>query len=696
MKNKIYFFLYFVCVSLSSCGGSSTSKSNAGGLEDEDNSDQVEVFKSFSVTGLYGCVTLIAKEDSANLCSENGAYNDDGELEFSYNENEELDFLLSITNKPDIQECVFDNGEASIIYRDTNDELNITCTDVLPAARSYLARNNYGARLEPQDQISHCLGSTSANTLSTYSQLMPEGQQPAVFIDFIDLANVNENTLTRLQRLLAEYREAGNYIAAQIGLNFTYHPYPTTHYDAEVANGDYDEQIHMLAEMLAELSHPVYLRVGFEFNGWEWMGYEPESYKAAFIRITNIVREYSDEIATVWHAVSEGITENPNSIYDYYPGDEYVDWWGLSMFNPDQFVHPSVTRFFEEAHTAGKPVMIAESTAKGIGVDDGLQDWNTWFEPYFNTIANQPGVKALCYINWDWENRLEIWNDWGNAQIQDNRAIETYFKAELSNSIFLHGDSEKSMRLNLLGLADRAAPEAVSDFELSEESSTLDFSWVDSQPEVRRYDVYLNNILMASTSANSLSLNKRFMRAGTDYEASVIAVDRIGNKSARSDSIAFALTSSLEKIENGDFEEGSAPWKIDKYGAGDMVLSIETETPISGAASGKITITEDANESWHLQFGQLVSTNEGADYRIRYSLRANRDTSFFVGLQQTEGPYEFLFTEQHTLSAGVPVDVDFTVTESITNFRNFVFVLGYASSGTEIIIDNVSVVESFQ
>ena len=651
--------------------------------------------RAVSASGLIGCVKFEAESNEYTLCANDSdnVQTTPGIFSYTYTENAQPDFPIRITQQPEAQQCLFENNSTEILFQNLTGIAAVVCTDQTPNQRIYLARNNYSALLEPKDTIRHCLGSSETPTLDEYSQLVSP-HQPSTFIDFIDLANVNTTSLERLRNVFAQYRQQGHYMALQVGLNMTVHPDPTTHYEQDVASGLYDKEIQLLAEALAEFGHPVYLRIGVEFNGWEWMGYEPETYKAAFIRVTNIMREASSEIATVWHAVSEGITNNPNSIAEYYPGDEYVDWWALSLFNVLQFNHPSIRKFLDDAHTAGKPVMIAESTARGTGTEDGLIDWFLWFHPFFDLIANEPGIKMMCYINWDWNNRLEVWSDWGNARVQENHAISVYYKTEISHPIYQHSDDETTVRPQILKTPELTPPTHITNFNLTENEAGIELTWDDEQDNIQRYDIYVNDELFNQTTASPYQIRNTQLTSEQDTDISIVTVDIAGNQSARSETLNYMTPNNIEKITNGNFEQGIDGWIKRNFNAGDYTLEASDQPSIAGNLSGKITITEADSISWHMQLSQLFSTTASMHYRIQYTLKANTDVSVTVGLQQVDSPYEFSYIEVHNISANETITIDQKIMETKDDYRTLTFMLGDAPQGSEIIIDDVSVLES--
>ncbi len=74
---------------------------------------------------------------------------------------------------------------------------------------------------------------------------------------------------------------------------------------------------------------PVYLRFGAEFDVWENQC-DPDDFIAAFRHVSDYFKDRNSNVAIVWspNQVSNWYVD----IDDYYPGDDYVDWVGLSLY----------------------------------------------------------------------------------------------------------------------------------------------------------------------------------------------------------------------------------------------------------------------------------------------------------------------------------------------------------------------------
>jgi len=212
-----------------------------------------------------------------------------------------------------------------------------------------------------------------------------------------------------------------------------------------VFTGRLDTQIRSLLAYLERSSaSKIFLRIGYEFDNPSFgYGDDPSMYVLAFRKIVaDCKRGLSDEalekVLFVWHSwgapLSEGLT-----LERFYPGDDYVDWVGVSIFQ--QFFPWSpywggtvkdVENVLKFAKRKKKPVMIAESTPFG-GIelreasleakafiagnphDYYLDDpWERWFGKVIDLI-NTYDISMWCYIDCDWESQ-PMWHGVGFGQ----------------------------------------------------------------------------------------------------------------------------------------------------------------------------------------------------------------------------------------------------------------------------------------
>ncbi|MEL6534029.1 MAG: glycosyl hydrolase [Bacteroidota bacterium] len=190
---------------------------------------------------------------------------------------------------------------------------------------------------------------------------------------------------------------------------------------AGIIGGFRNNVIRELGQWIKAADRPVFLRIGYEFDG-PWNNYAPADYIAAYQQIVHIMDEEEvTNVAYVWQ--SAGI--NTANISRWYPGDEYVNWVAYSFFdggNPGQSI-----RDFAAQHN--KPIMIAEATPrmdlKTVNADAAIRGW---FAPLFTQIDGNERIKALAYINVNWDSQT-MWQGqgWGDSRVEVNEGVQEYW-----------------------------------------------------------------------------------------------------------------------------------------------------------------------------------------------------------------------------------------------------------------------------
>ena len=97
----------------------------------------------------------------------------------------------------------------------------------------------------------------------------------------------------------------------------------------EINAGMHDASIRANLKDIARLDCPVFLRIGAEMNVWTTPT-EPQAFREAYIRIADMAREIAPDTALIFSVNYVGSYGNDMAVY--YPGDEYVDWVGVSLY----------------------------------------------------------------------------------------------------------------------------------------------------------------------------------------------------------------------------------------------------------------------------------------------------------------------------------------------------------------------------
>jgi hypothetical protein len=206
----------------------------------------------------------------------------------------------------------------------------------------------------------------------------------------------------------------------------------------------------------------MFLRIGGEFNGagpgWNGGGYHPYLYVRMFRKIVDMfaARGFRDSIAVNW--CYEPDAANDFDSVDargarWYPGDSYVDWFGLDVFDAEHFDESlpdynrgivtrkgKSERFLSLARKKGKPVYMSETSAKGINISndisDGINDWNNWFKKFWEFIDLHKEIKGFGYINANWP--AGAYPNWGDARIQNSQYVTEKYKEEMRKPKYIH------------------------------------------------------------------------------------------------------------------------------------------------------------------------------------------------------------------------------------------------------------------
>jgi hypothetical protein len=172
-----------------------------------------------------------------------------------------------------------------------------------------------------------------------------------------------------------------------------------------------DEYVRTFAKEAKASGIPVFLRYASEMNGaWvPWYG-EPAKYIEKFRLIHKIMKEEAPNVVMVW---SPNFMPRDN-IHEYYPGDEYVDWIGYSLYATDgpQSKIDDKSGFLDNFRPLndaypGKPIMISESGVSQFNLTKN-ESYERWAENQLGDLYAYlprifPRVKSITYFNFSKE-----------------------------------------------------------------------------------------------------------------------------------------------------------------------------------------------------------------------------------------------------------------------------------------------------
>jgi hypothetical protein len=302
-------------------------------------------------------------------------------------------------------------------------------------------RKFYNAKYEPATGILHGAGQDLGG-FKDYATAVGRPQHPIIYMTYIGLGGSKAQIEGWGTQLKNELAGLPSDVVPQIGLNMTGGNDTGVGLVTKIANGEYDVQITAFAQALKDLGRKSFVRIGYEFEG-SWNGYDAAGYVKSFVKITDEMRRLEADAATVWcSAGGSGGFQSWDKLIKFYPGDTYVDWFGVDIFSPEELTDSRLIAFLDKAEEYKKPVMIGETTPRYVGTLDGKTSWDKWFRPFFSLLYSRPQIKAICYINWDWvywSNKLGFqWQDWKDGRIEKNETVMKGYIQEIKKPIFVH------------------------------------------------------------------------------------------------------------------------------------------------------------------------------------------------------------------------------------------------------------------
>lgn len=174
-----------------------------------------------------------------------------------------------------------------------------------------------------------------------------------------------------------------------------------------VLSGSANAYLISQAKALAAYGKPVFLRLDWEMNGnWYPQWGSGAVSPTVYIDSWRYIREYfwlegAYNVSFVW-CPNVGDPENA-AAYDWYPGDEYVDWVGLDAYPQSHLAGlgllagtDGLNSMAQQAAAHDKPLMLAEWAPSNLSSDVAQP-----FEQIFQWALEYPDtVKALVYFNY--------------------------------------------------------------------------------------------------------------------------------------------------------------------------------------------------------------------------------------------------------------------------------------------------------
>lgn len=172
-----------------------------------------------------------------------------------------------------------------------------------------------------------------------------------------------------------------------------------------------DAYLRSFARDLAAAEMPIFLRFASEMNGsWTAYGGDPKKYIEKWRLVHRVMKEEAPNVIMVWTV----FTFPQKTILPFYPGDDYVDWVGVNIYNVvyhnDDLNQPAAHEdplqlldYVYNHFSERKPIQISEYGATHYTTTDGKEYVQFAQEKisrlYGNLQTKYPRVKSIYYFN---------------------------------------------------------------------------------------------------------------------------------------------------------------------------------------------------------------------------------------------------------------------------------------------------------
>lgn len=169
-----------------------------------------------------------------------------------------------------------------------------------------------------------------------------------------------------------------------------------------IQSGEYDENMSTICAIFDDFQSPVTIRWAHEMEDrsgqFIWAGWNPDTYIAAYRRMVDVCRREAPDVDFMWSPL--GL----DGFEAYYPGDDYVDVVGLSVFGlqpweksmlgAEQSFREILEPRYNRAVAFGRPVVVAE-----LGFVGDPSYVRAWIDDVRQDIEGLSELVAVIYFN---------------------------------------------------------------------------------------------------------------------------------------------------------------------------------------------------------------------------------------------------------------------------------------------------------
>ena len=242
---------------------------------------------------------------------------------------------------------------------------------------------------------------------------------------------------------------------------------------AALLRGTFDSDLRAWARSARNFATPLIVEFGPEMNGswFPWNGsYSgggrttgygdatlpdgPERFRDAYRRIITLMRqEGAANITWVFHVNSQDLPNVAwNRFENYYPGDSFIDWLGVSAYGaktPRDTAWPLFRDLMDSAYprldalSETKPIIVSEF---GVTSNSPLGSAATWAADAWTDLkaGRWPRVIGASWWNEKWQNDTNPAHD-TNMRLQDNAALANAFASQVAASAVIGRPSSEAI-----------------------------------------------------------------------------------------------------------------------------------------------------------------------------------------------------------------------------------------------------------
>lgn len=229
----------------------------------------------------------------------------------------------------------------------------------------------------------------------------------------------------------------------------------------KILNGNLDQELIQWANDAKEFGRPIMVEFGTEVNGnwFSWSGAlngggqnstygnpaypdGPELFKDTYKYIIDLFRKQGvDNITWTFHLNAGSAPNEPwNNFNAYYPGDDYIDWIGISIYGTQ--IHGQPPAKFADVLRDSYMKLGMVSVSKPLAlfefgtIEDASYKKSDWFKEVFEALKSGefPRIKAISYWHSKWEDdKGKVYN----MKIDSSPEALKSYKSNISNPLFI-------------------------------------------------------------------------------------------------------------------------------------------------------------------------------------------------------------------------------------------------------------------